>query len=175
MAQEKLVSKQVTRPRRKPDSTVKGKVNRWEGSDYIEFVPAGTRESNRTLYKQMGPSSFYKSEGMKESSYSIHVNVDGNSDDPVADAREIFDLLTADMRKLNPQLPQGSQGRMLLDDGCCLKIWLDSANHQVSILTTLDCSADIERQLLQAQAQMNVAIGRHRTEIINHIKEEEGL
>ena len=37
----------VSRPRRKPDSSVRGKLNRWEGSDYCEFVPSGTRESNR--------------------------------------------------------------------------------------------------------------------------------
>lgn len=29
---------------------------------------------------------------------------------------------------------------------------------------------DIKRMLLQAQAQMNVCIGRHRTEILNHEK-----
>ncbi len=162
------------RPRRKPDSTIKGKVNRWEGSDYIEFVPTGTRESNRTMLKQVGPSSFYKSEGVKESSFSIHVNVDGNSEDPVAEARELFDMLTADMVKQKPQLPDDRQGRMLLDDGRQLKIWLDQQSHQVMLLTTLNCSADIERDLLQAEAQMNVTIGRYRREIIDNSKQEEG-
>ena len=117
----KKESNLVRRPRRKADSSVKGKLNRWEGSDYVEFVPTGTRESNRRMLKQLGNSSFYKSEGQKESSYSLHLNVDG-----------------------------------------------DSENGKLVIMTELSCAPDIERQLLQAQAQMNVCIGRHRTEIMNN-------
>ena len=158
----------VVRPRRKPDSTVRGKLNKWEGTDYCEFVPTGSRESNRTMFKQLGPSSFYKSEGQKESSFSIHINVDGTSADPVNEAREIFNVLTAEQTKQKPELNAESQGRMLYDDGKNLQIWLDSEHHQVSILTTLDCTSQIERQLLQAQAQMNVVLGRNRKELINH-------
>ena len=47
-----------SRPRRKPDSSTKGKLNRWEGSDYLEFVPAGSKPSNRTMLRQLGDSSF---------------------------------------------------------------------------------------------------------------------
>lgn len=158
----------VSRPRRKADSSVKGKLNRWEGSDYIEFVPAGSKPSNRTMFKQVGPSSFYKSEGMKESSYSIHVNVDGNSADPVGEAFEVFKALTEGQRKQMPQLPEGSEGRMLFDDNKGLQIWLDNERHEVSIMTRLQCNPQIERQLLAAQAQMNVTLGRYRNDIINN-------
>lgn len=157
----------VSRPRRKPDNSVKGKLNRWEGSDYVEFVPTGSRESNRKMLKQLGNSSFYKSEGEKESSFSLHLNVDGKSPDPVAEMFDQFKVLTAEQQKQMPQLPEGQQGRMLLDDGRGLKIWLDSERHKVSILSELDCTPDIERQLLQAQSQMNVTLGRYRNEIIN--------
>ena len=149
-----------SRPRRKPDSSTKGKLNRWEGSDYLEFVPAGSKPSNRT-------SSFYKSEGQKDSSYSIHINVDGSSADPVNEAREIFNVLTAEQAKQKPELPEGSQGRMLFDNGMGLQIWLDRERGKVSILTELDCNTNIERMLLQAQSQMNVCIARNRQEIIN--------
>lgn len=156
----------VSRPRRKPDSSVKGKLNRWNNTDYCEFVPAGTRESNRTELKRMGDSSFCKNEGQKESSYSIHINVDGSSADPVNEAREIFNVLTADQAKQKPKLPEGSQGRMLLDNEV-LKIWLDSERGKLSILTELECSPQIERMLLQVESQMNVTIGRYRQDIIN--------
>jgi hypothetical protein len=165
-AREELVTR-VSRPRRKPDASVKGKLNRWEGSDYCEFVPTGTRESNRTMFKQVGGSSFYKSEGQKESSYTIHLNVDGSSEDPVNEAFELFKLLTEGQRKQQPKLNADSEGRMLLDNGESLKIWLDHTTNKVSILTTLECNPDIERQLLQAQAQMNVTLGRYRSEIIH--------
>ena len=111
-----------SRPRRKPDSSTRGKLNRWEGSDYLEFVPAGSKPSNRTLFKQVGPSSFYKSEGTKESSFSIHINVDGSSPDPVNEAREIFNVLTADQAKQKPTLSENGQGHMLFDNGEGLKI-----------------------------------------------------
>lgn len=159
----------VSRPRRKPDSSVKGKLNKWEGSDYCEFVPTGSKPSNRTMFKQVGPSSFYKSEGTKESSYSIHVNVDGESADPIGEAFSIFKVLTEGQRKSEPKLPEG-EGRMLYEDSQGLKIWLDTESGKVSILTELVCDQNIERMLLQAQAQMSVCIGRHRSEILNNEK-----
>ena len=157
----------MSRPRRKPDSSTKGKLNRWDNSDYIEFVPSGVGESKRNVLKQLGPSSFYRTEGQKESSYSIHVNVDGESADPIGEAFDIFKALTDGQRKSEPTLPEG-EGRMLFDNGEDLKIWLDTANGKVTILTQLDCSPNIERMLLQAQATMNVTIGRYRTEILNY-------
>ena len=158
----------VTRPKGKPSVTTKGKLNEWDNG-YKEFIPAATGESRRNVLKQLGPSSFYKTEGQKESSYSIHLNVDGESADPIGEAFDIFKVLTEGQRKSEPTLPEG-EGHMLFDNGEDLKIWLDTANGKVTIQTQLDCSPNIERMLLQAQAQMNVCIGRHRTEIINHTK-----
>lgn len=158
-----------SRPRRKPDSSTKGKLNRWEGSDYLEFVPAGTRESNRQMLKQMGGNSFFFNQGKKESSYSLHLNVDGESQDPVAEMYDLFMHLTEDQRKTLPKLPEGSQGRMLLDNGV-LKIWLDSERGKLSILTELECSANIERMLLQVESQMSVTVARYRQDIINSNK-----
>lgn len=158
----------VSRPRRKADSSVKGRLNRWEGSDYVEFVPSGTRESNRKMLKQLGNSSFYKSEGEKDSSFSVHLNCDGKSEDPVGELLDQFLVLTEGQRKQLPKLPEGSEGRMLLDNGMGLKIWLDREHGKVSILTELDCGPNIERQLLQAEGQMNVCIARNRQEIVNH-------
>lgn len=169
MAKTKDNTTVVSRPRRKPDSSVKGKLNRWDNSDYCEFVPTGTRESNRKMLKQLGNSSFYKSEGAKESSYSLHLNVDAKDcEDPVAALHEQFMVLTAEQQKQLPTLPENQQGHMLLDDGRGLKIWLDTENSKVSILSELDCSPDIDRQLLQAQASMNVTLGRYRSEIVNN-------
>ena len=158
----------LSRPRRKPDSSTRGKLNRWEGSDYLEFVPAGSKPSNRTMFKQVGPSSFYKSEGAKESSYSIHINVDGSSADPVNEAREIFNVLTAEQAKQKPTLSENGQGRMLFDNGEGLQIWHDSEANKLTIMAQLECTADIERQLLQAEAQVNVVVGRNRKDLVNN-------
>ena len=158
----------VSRPRRKPDHSVKGTMKTWEGTDYCEFHPVGTRESNRQMLKQMGDSSFYLNQGKRESSYSIHINVDGSSADPVNEAREIFNVLTAEQAKQKPTLSENGQGHMLFDNCEGLQIWHDTETNKLTILTQLECTADIERQLLQAQAQMNVVLGRNRKDLINN-------
>ena len=150
---------------------MKGKMNEWSNG-YREFIPQGTKASNRTMLKQMGGSSFYNNEGEKDSSYSLHLNVKGNSADPVGELFEQFLVLTDGERKSTPQMPEGSEGRMLYDNGSTLKVWLDTSNNKVYILAHLTCSPQIERELLQAQATMNVTIGRHRSELV---KEFNGL
>ena len=158
----------LNRPKTKPNETLKGKMNKWENG-YAEFIPTGTRESNRRMIKQLGNSSFYKSEGEKESSYSLHLNVDASSVDPVGEMFQQFQKLTAGERKEMPQMPEGSEGRMLYDDGSSLKVWLDTQKGEVSILARLECSPLIERQLLQLQADMGRCIGRYRDEICKAI------
>ncbi|MBP5375679.1 MAG: hypothetical protein J6Y38_05025 [Bacteroidaceae bacterium] len=156
----------ITRPKTKPSSSTKGKMNEWDNG-YKEFIPQGTRENQREMLKQLGDSSFYKTTGKKDSSYSVHLNCDGKSEDPVGELLDQFLILTEGQRKQMPKLPEGSEGRMLLDNGQGLQIWLDRERGKVSILAELDCTNQIERMLLQAQSQMNVTIGRHRQEIVN--------
>ena len=158
----------VTRPKGKPRVTTKGKLNEWDNG-YKEFIPQGQKPSNRTMLRQLGNSSFYRSEGEKESSWSLHLNVDAKDcADPVAALHEQFLFLTEGEQKQQPKLPEGSEGRMLYDDGQGLQIWLDTAKHEVQIMTRLTCTHQIERQLLQAQATMNVTLGRYRQEILNN-------
>ena len=163
MADEKY----LTRPKTKPAETLKGKLNKWDNG-YAEFIPQGQKPSNRSMLKQVGGNSFYKNEGEKESSYSLHLNVDGASEDPVAEMAELFLNLTKDQQKTKPQLPESLQGRMLYDDKKGLKVWLDTNTKKVTILACLDCTPDIERQLLLAQSTMNVTLGRYRSEIIHN-------
>ena len=159
----------VSRPKGKPDMTTKGKLNEWSNG-YREFIPQGSRENQREMLKQLGESSFYKTNGKKDSSWSVHLNCDGKSEDPVGELLDQFLILTEGERKHLPKLPEGSEGRMLLDNGMGLQIWLDRERGKVSILTELDCNTNIERALLQAQATMNVTIARYRKEILNHEK-----
>ena len=159
----------VGRPKGKPDMTTKGKLNEW-ANGYREFIPQGTRENQREMLKQLGDSSFYKTNGKKESSYSLHLNVDGKSEDPVSELFDQFLLLTEEKRKQLPKLPEGSEGRMLFDNNEGLQIWLDSETKKLTIMAQLECTADIERQLLQAEAQMNVVVGRNRKDLVNNNK-----
>lgn len=158
----------VTRPKGKPSVTTKGKLNEWDNG-YKEFIPQGQKPSNRTMLKQLGNSSFYRSEGEKESSWSLHLNVDAKDcADPVGEMFDQFMHLTEGERKTAPKLPEDGEGRMLYDDGQGLQVWLDTKRHEVQIMTRLTCTHQIERQLLQAQAAMNVTVARYRQEILNN-------
>ena len=114
----------VGRPKGKPDMTTKGKLNEW-ANGYREFIPQGTRENQREMLKQLGDSSFYKTIGKKDSSWSVHLNCDGKSEDPVGELLDQFLLLTEGQRKQLPKLPEGSEGRMLFSNGDGLQIWHD--------------------------------------------------
>lgn len=157
----------ISRPKTKPNVTTKGKLNEWNNG-YKEFIPVGSKPSNRTMLKQFGDSSFYKTEGEKQSSYSVHLNCDGKSEDPVGELLDQFLMLTEGQRKQLPKLPEGSEGRMLFSNGDGLQIWHDRENNKLTIMAQLECTADIERQLLQAEAQMNVVVGRNRKDIIKN-------
>ena len=155
----------IERPKGRPDVTTKGKLLEWN-CGYKEFIPVGTRPSNRTMLKQIGGSSFYKTEGEKSSSWSLHLNVDAKDcDDPVAALYEQFRYLTAAEQKQRPQIDRSGEGRMLMDTER-VKVWHDAANNRVEVMTTLDCTADLERQLLQAVGSINVIFGRYRQEIL---------
>ena len=165
MAKEKF----ITRPKTKPAETLKGKMNKWDNG-YAEFIPQGQKPSNRNMLKQLGNSSFYKSEGEKESSYSLHINVDAKTEDPVAEMYQQFLNLTEGERKVKPTLPEGTEGRMLYDNGSSLQVWHDTEKGEVCILACLECNPLIERQLLQLQADMARTIGRYRNEITKTIQ-----
>jgi hypothetical protein len=86
----------------------------------------------------------------------------------VGELLDQFILLTEGQRKQTPKLPEGSEGRMLFCNGDGLQIWHDRENNKLTIMAQLECTADIERQLLQAEAQMNVVVGRNRKDIIKN-------
>ena len=59
----------IEKPVGKPVKNFRARVKMY-GNDVVVVNPMEPRESNRRMIKQKGKSSFYKSEGEKESSYS---------------------------------------------------------------------------------------------------------
>ena len=133
------------------------------GNDVVVVNPETPKESNRRIIKQKGNSSFYKSEGEKESSYSIHINVDANDPDPVATMQEQFAELVKG--ELKSELKLKVKGKLLYESPK-LKVYLNKTQKQVIIQTTLDCSPTVERELLQSQAEMAKVIGANYSEIL---------
>ena len=152
----------VEKPEGKPVKKFKARVSLYP-NDVVVVNPQEPRESNRKIIKQKGKSSFYKSEGEKESSFSIHINVDANDPDPVATMQERFNELTKG--ELKSELKMIVKGKLLYETPV-LKVYLNKTQKKVVIQTTLDCGPTIERELLQLQGDMGRVIGANYSEII---------
>ena len=152
----------VEKPEGKPVKKFKARISLYP-NDVVVVNPQEPRESNRKMIKQKGKSSFYKSEGEKESSYSIHINVDANDPDPVATMQERFNELTKG--ELKSELKLIVKGKLLYETPV-LKVYLNKTQKKVVIQTTLDCGPTIERELLQLQGDMGRVIGANYSEII---------
>ena len=152
----------VEMPDGKPVKAFRARVKMYD-NDVVVVNPETPKESNRKMIKQKGKSSFYKSEGEKESSYSIHINVDANDPDPVATMQERFNELTKGEPK--GELKLQVKGKLIYDTPV-LQIYLNKTQKQVIIKTTLDCGPTIERELLQLQGDMGRVIGANYSEII---------
>ena len=152
----------VEKPEGKPVKKFKARVSLYP-NDVVVVNPQEPRESNRKMIKQKGKSSFYKSEGEKESSYSIHINVDANDPDPVATMQERFNELTKG--ELKSELKLIVKGKLLYETPV-LKVYLNKTQKKVGIQTTLNCGPTIERELLQLQGDMGRVIGANYSEII---------
>jgi hypothetical protein len=162
----------IEKPEGKPVKNFRARVKLY-GNDVVVVNPMEPRESNRKMIKQKGKSSFYKSEGEKESSYSIHINVDANDPDPVATMQERFAELTKG--ELKSELKLKVKGKLIYDTPK-LKVYLNKTTKQVILQTALDCGPTIERELLQLQGDMGKVIGANYSEIIkvyNTVKKEE--
>ena len=152
----------VEKPDGKPVKAFRARVKMY-GNDVVVVNPETPKESNRKMIKQKGKSSFYKSEGEKESSYSIHINVDANDPDPVATMQERFNELTKG--ELKSELKLIVKGKLLYETPV-LKVYLNKTQKKVVIQTTRDCGPTIERELLQLQGDMGRVIGANYSEII---------
>ena len=159
----------IEKPEGKPVKNFRARVKVY-GNDVVVVNPQTQGESNRKMIKQKGKSSFYKSEGEKESSYSIHINVDANDPDPVATMQERFAELTKG--ELKSELKMKVKGKLLYDSPN-LKVYLNKTTRQVILQTTIDCSPTIERELLQLQGDMGRVIGAHYSEIIKVFNSKE--
>lgn len=152
----------VEKPDGKPVKAFRARVKVF-GNDVVVVNPETPKESNRKMIKQKGKSSFYKSEGEKDSSYTIHINVDANDPDPVATMQERFNELTKG--ELKSELKLIVKGKLLYETPV-LKVYLNKTQKKVVIQTSLDCGPTIERELLQLQGDMGRVIGANYSEII---------
>ncbi len=126
------------RPTVKPDEKVEGRLLKWKGTDYVAFEPVQKRNQDhpaRTYLKETKNVSFYKNEGEKENSYSLHVNVDGSTPDaPTALLQKAAEALKPLLKKE----PQIASNTLFIKDTDELKVWQRKKQKQLVIQFTLD-------------------------------------
>ena len=126
------------RPMGKPDEKVEGRLLKWKDSDYVAFEPVQKRDQDhpaRTYLKETKHVSFYKNEGEKENSYSLHVNVDGSTPDaPTALLQKAAEALKPLLKKE----PQIASNTLFIKDTDELKVWQRKKQKQLVIQFTLD-------------------------------------
>ena len=126
------------RPTVKPDEKVEGRLLKWKDSDYVAFEPVQKRDQDhpaRTYLKETKNVSFYKNEGEKENSYSLHVNVDGSTPDAPA---ALLQKAAEALKPLLKKEPQIASNTLFIRDTDELKVWQRKKQKQLVIQFTLD-------------------------------------
>ena len=135
---EKLEQSYSQRPSVKPDEKIEGRLLKWKGTDYVAFEPVQKRDSDhpaRTVLKETKHASFYKNEGEKENSYSLHVNVDGKSPDAPA---ELLEKATEALKPLIKKTPAAPVNATFLIDTEEVKAWTRKKEKKLVIQLILD-------------------------------------
>ena len=134
----------VSVPRRKPDQRVTGRLLKWDDTDATVFLPQQPKEQPaRTVLKQSKGSAYYKNEGKKSISYSYHVNVPENVEDP---AGYILNKAVEDLGSEAKKLPKTTAKRYVLHTDN-VKIWKDTQAKTLSVYIEADMS--VKRSALQ--------------------------
>lgn len=126
------------RPTVKPDEKVEGRLLKWKDTDYVAFEPVQKRDQDhpaRTYLKETKHVSFYKNEGEKENSYSLHVNVDGSTPDAPA---ALLQKAAEALKPLLKKEPQIAGNTLFIRDTDELKVWQRKKQKQLVIQFTLD-------------------------------------
>ena len=146
------------RPTAKPAERIPGRLIRWEGTDYMEFQPQQkSTVQTRSMLRETKQLSYYRNEGKRDSSYSLHVNVSGDEQDPAAVIIDRVQTELAPLAKKEVKLPQ--RVKYLADeDG--LKVWHRKQDKRLCCYIEIDTAmpATISSTLLKTAAEINKII-----------------
>lgn len=132
----------VNRPLGKPDETVRGRLLKWNGSDYVAFEPQKSKDTPaRTILKESKGGTYYRNEGENTNSYSLHLNVDGTESDPAAV------LLDKALAILKPYLKDEPriEVRNFLEDMPGLQVWQRKKKGQLCAFITIETTLPKEQ------------------------------
>lgn len=150
------------RPKGKPDETVKGRLLRWKNSDYMAFEPQRKKDTPpRTMLEEQKGGAYYRNEGDKENSYSLHLNVDGAEKDP---AGALFEKAASILKPYLKQEPK-VDSRNFLEDTPELQVWVRKKKGQLCAFMTIDCHLPKEQmsgRLFRLSSEINKIIDNNK-------------
>ena len=129
----------VEKPLRKADSRIYGRLEKWNDSDFQQFVPAAVGSGNkREVVKSSGRAKLVKNEGEKESSYSLYVNHDAK-DEMFAEhmIEDVMSVLNSFIKK-EVKLPNAK----FIHDEEAFKMWRSKERGRIVIHSELDMTLD---------------------------------
>lgn len=119
---------------------VRGTATFHEETGDMEFRACQPGEPVQKNVKRVKGSSFYETEGTKESSYIAHLKVPKTSADPVG---EMFEQLAEGTKRLQKKEPPKPKGRRLIDEPRLMVVH-NAKENQVTVTMTIDLKAEGE-------------------------------
>ena len=117
----------------KETKKIKGTA-RFYDDESFDFLPQQQGAPVQKEVTKVRKSTCYQTNGEKESSYVMHLNVDANSTDPVAELTDDFDKL---LKRISPKAEKKLAGKKLMDeDGT--KVVVSRKEHRIQISIDVD-------------------------------------
>lgn len=146
------------KPTRKPDMKTLGRLFQWKDSEYKVFVPSKAKDQpTREVIKTSRGVTYYKNEGEKNSSYSVHCNVDASVKDPAA---ELLQRVQEQLGPLCKKEPQINVANFIVDTPE-LKVWKRKKEKKLLLRIELDMkmsAGDMQTNLLKKMIEVNKLI-----------------
>lgn len=131
------------------------------GDNRVEFVPQAEGTPQQKNLRKRGQSTFYHTNGEKESSIVAHLRVPADCEDPAAEMFEQLHYFTKDMLSKEPQKP--AQKKMLEREG--VSVWHIRKDHKVVVRMEIctDTEMELSSILFNLTSEVNkcLAINRH--------------
>ncbi len=143
------------KPSRKPDMKTVGRLLQWKDSEYKVFVPSKAKDQpTREVIKTSRGVTYYKNEGEKNNSYSVHCNVDGSVKDPAA---ELLQRVQEQLAPLCKKEPVVKVANYILDRED-LKVWQRKKEKELCLaikLSLKQSTSDMQTNLLKKMIEIN--------------------
>lgn len=129
----------------------------------VEFKAYQQGEPVQKNVKKQGGSSFYETEGRKESNYICHLKVPKDSADPVAEMLDQFNYFTKHLKSKEPSKPRGKRLLETQD----VTVYHNRRENKVTVLMTIDLTTEgeLSAKLFNLTSEVNKCFAINKTSL----------